>query len=91
MSVRQFVRTRKGPLHRGVELGLFLAQLHNPHRISLGQGPGISLTWLVPGRETAGHTHRRARKNEIRNPEGPLRRGGGSPNSTMIGGDFMTR
>jgi hypothetical protein len=27
---------------------------------------------------------------EIRNPEGPLRNGGGSPNSTMIDEDFMT-
>ena len=29
-------------------------------------------------------------KNEIRNPEGPLRIGGGSPNSTMMDEDFMT-
>src|SRR5271168_5421055 len=30
------------------------------------------------------------RKNEIRNPEGPLRNGGGSPNSTIIVEDLMT-
>jgi hypothetical protein len=47
----------KCPLDRGVDLGLQLAQLHNPHGISLGHGLGVGRMWLVQGEQQhATHT-----------------------------------
>jgi hypothetical protein len=40
-------------------------------------------------RNSTPHTQT-CREREIRNPEGPLRNGGGSPNNTMMEEDIMT-